>query len=437
MRHKKTLFALLLTTISLSLGACSLLPDFSRPDKSNAGHVHSADPGASWQYDEKGHWKDCYNKDGYKVDYESHSFETIKEIEPTYDSAGERVEVCSVCGYEKVTSIEALSEKATITVNFVGLEARNNDIYVYLDCSATNATGPYNHIRVAFGLASYGADGSASATNVTANDFVVGHLNPEASDYHVIDSANNISSDQKSFDFRFYYKITNVNLSKTGGSNKGYYVVYFGTKENYGSLRNGETIDDIRQSDTMYRYNYRNDSGGTGNTVTLVVEEKPLFKFEEVTVYQDANNVVWGRIGGPIKNGVTPEMIAQVTPFIRFQPMISYKHIELSPEVVDTHGTNYDFDQFKDGLWHYEIDGNKAYVHFLMDFMDGTNKYNMHLNVNESVSQDCVLDINGSYEKSFSFNNDNRIFTAHFDPTGKHVPDNLYGNFGFFVTQKN
>lgn len=43
-----------------------------------------------------------------------HQMETKSKIEPTYESDGEQIDVCSVCGYEVVTKIDMLVKETTI-----------------------------------------------------------------------------------------------------------------------------------------------------------------------------------------------------------------------------------------------------------------------------------------------------------------------------------
>ena len=444
MLHKKSIFSLLIISISLCLGACSLLPQVSNrrsqnksednSQKTSSKHVHSAAPNAEWQYNSTKHWKDCVENDGGKVDSANHEFEVTDEKEPTYQSNGIIEETCAVCGYVKTTTIPRYAGTYTITPNYVGLQKSSGDIYLYIDSTFTEVACPIEDISVAFGLIFFEAN-SSGPSGYSNRYFVVGNETPTDSDYVSINENNisNISSNRTSFDYRFLYKLSGASFKNQSGL-KGMYGIYFGSVNDYALLR--VEYDNIRQSDSTYRYNYRRDSGGTGSVTALVIEEKPLFSFEEVNVYQDNESRVWMRLGGPLKAGVSYSQLSE-SPFIRFQEMSSYKHLQYSPEFNNSTTNKYFTENNYEGeLWYYESVNNKAYIHILIDFMVASQKYNIHLNVKEGITQDCVLDVDGPYSQKFTFNNDSRIFTAHYDPTGPHEPDNIYGNFGFIVTSK-
>lgn len=441
MLHKKSIFGLLILSMSLCLGACSLLPQVSnrrsqKSDNANQNestkHVHSAAPDAEWQYNDTMHWKNCIENDGGKVDSAKHDFVVTDEKEPTYQSSGVIEKTCTICGYIKTTYTPRYSGTYTITPNYVGLEKVSNDIYLYIDSTVTEASCPIEDISVAFGLVFFEAN-SSGPSGYSNRYFVVGNETPLDDDFSGISNITNMSSGGSTFDFKFTYKLSNATFKNQSGL-KGMYGIYFGSVNDYALLR--VSYDNIRQSDSTYRYNYRRDSGGTGSVTALVIEEKPLFSFEEVNVYQDNESRVWMRLGGPLKAGVSYSQLSE-SPFIRFQEMSSYKHLQYSPEFNNSTSNNYFDENSYDGeLWYYESVNNKAYIHILIDFMVAGQKYNIHLNVKEGITQDCVLDVDGPYSQKFTFNNDSRIFTAHYDPTGPHEPDNIYGNFGFIVTSK-
>ena len=421
-RNRLTFCAFLLSP--LLIASCSLLPNI---DKSSKVHVHSANSDSPWFYDDNFHWKECAANDYAMVEVAPHSF-----IE-SETALGFKETVCDVCGYMKTVS----SNATTITVNHVDIEKNSsNEVVLSINCNAASESLSVRETRVAFGLAYYEPkDGSSNITLINDSSFVVGSFEPSISEFTLIQNITNISSDELSCEFSYEYVLSGKSFYDGTRSNKGIYAVFFGTQETYGKIRsdgNGGLIDAIRESDETYRYNFRDDNGGTNRYVALVIEEKPSFAFEEVSLFQDEYNQIWARIGGRKKSGVTLETLQSINPFIRFQSMTTYAFYPINAnydpnDAVVDNPLNVD-------MWYFEVKENKAYINIYVDFMKSGTKYNTHLNVTDFVSQDCVLDIEGTLEQEFRFNNDSRVFTAYFNPTGPHTPANIYGNFGFAVS---
>ena len=70
-------------------------------------HTHHAAENAPWVSDDTRHWQECEDGDGGKVGSKAHTFEVKADDPetkaPTCKEAGVKVEVCSVCGYRKVS----------------------------------------------------------------------------------------------------------------------------------------------------------------------------------------------------------------------------------------------------------------------------------------------------------------------------------------------
>ena len=105
---KRKILPMLALFASLALTSCG--GGNGGAKSSSTRHRHSAAPDATWKNDETTHWHDCIENDGGKADSASHSF-----VEKTDDPAakapsctetGTKVEVCSVCGYRKETTLE-------------------------------------------------------------------------------------------------------------------------------------------------------------------------------------------------------------------------------------------------------------------------------------------------------------------------------------------
>ncbi len=57
--------------------------------------------GTEWKHDETGHWNECMNNCGEKLNEAAHSYEWVVDKEATATEAGSKHEECTVCGYEK------------------------------------------------------------------------------------------------------------------------------------------------------------------------------------------------------------------------------------------------------------------------------------------------------------------------------------------------
>ena len=123
---KRKFFTTLALFFSLALTAC--------------GGAKSEEP-AKWESDKNNHWH--VNADGEVVDKAEHDLveDAAKSVAATCKEAGKKVEVCSVCGFKKETTVKKLDH------NFVADDSKPNkaatceeDGAEYLVCSACGET---------------------------------------------------------------------------------------------------------------------------------------------------------------------------------------------------------------------------------------------------------------------------------------------------------
>ena len=93
---KRKFFTTLALFVSLAITACG---------GGNKGQE------AKWESDKNGHWH--VNEAGEKVDTAKHTFEEDKtqSIAAKCEEGGKKVEVCSVCGFKKETTLSPLGHK--------------------------------------------------------------------------------------------------------------------------------------------------------------------------------------------------------------------------------------------------------------------------------------------------------------------------------------
>lgn len=91
---KRKFFTTLALFFSLALTACG-------------GGAKSEEP-AKWESDKNNHWH--VNADGEKIDSAKHTFEVdeAQSVAAKCEAEGKKVEVCSVCGFKKETTVKAL-----------------------------------------------------------------------------------------------------------------------------------------------------------------------------------------------------------------------------------------------------------------------------------------------------------------------------------------
>jgi hypothetical protein len=92
---------------------CSVCGYVDRQTISALSHTHTADT-SEWKKDAEGHWHDCVNNDGEKMDSTSHTYGgwTV-ETEASESQDGSQTRTCSVCGYVDRQTISALSHTHT------------------------------------------------------------------------------------------------------------------------------------------------------------------------------------------------------------------------------------------------------------------------------------------------------------------------------------
>ena len=103
MKYFKKIMAIGLSiSILSSLSSCAFLQG------QNQGHIHQAD--TEWYSNSKAHWHKCTGEDCTLVtDRAEHTFnDGVVTKQPTDTENGYMTYTCSVCGYEKNTSLNKL-----------------------------------------------------------------------------------------------------------------------------------------------------------------------------------------------------------------------------------------------------------------------------------------------------------------------------------------
>ena len=125
MKKRNILFGCLIATLSLALSACDFLPEnflptrkssseessqrvrpSRNPSSSNSEHVHKFS--TEWSYNNVAHWHDSVCGHSVKSDVGEHEFYSAVVKEPTCNTPGEQVEICTVCDYERRVPIPTI-----------------------------------------------------------------------------------------------------------------------------------------------------------------------------------------------------------------------------------------------------------------------------------------------------------------------------------------
>lgn len=117
MKKKNALLCCALVTMSLSLSACNFLPENfmqnfggnskqNNDESSELPHLHTFDL-KRWESDDTYHWHPCTCGHDLQGEKRAHTFgKPVVISEATCETSGEKIETCTVCGYEKHTYTE-------------------------------------------------------------------------------------------------------------------------------------------------------------------------------------------------------------------------------------------------------------------------------------------------------------------------------------------
>ena len=198
----------------------------------------------------------------------------------------------------------------------------------------------------------------------------------------------------------------------------GMYTITAGPKGRLVDI--GSTTNGISAKDGNYRYYFRHDEQ-VNDTNTLVVDALPPISFEEASIVK-IGDIMYAKVGGDVKEGVTQEVLDAYNSFVQFQ--------QVGGNWRNTRRT-------KDaGQYFYKVEGEKAYLYADVSFFAADTNYNTHINVTENSQADCKMDV--ALDAHFYYKNANGVLldiNVYANPqAASDDQSEFWGNLGFKVT---
>lgn len=207
-------------------------------------------------------------------------------------------------------------------------------------------------------------------------------------------------------------------LSDNSAVVPGMYIITAGIKGitvDVGSVTGG-----IPCKDGNNRYYLRHDEE-VDDTNTLVVDALPPISFEEASIVK-IGTVMYAKVGGPLKSGITQETLDAYDSFVQFQ--------QVGGRWTNTR-------RYKaDGQFYYKVEGEKAYLYADVSFFAADTNYNTHINVTENKQADCKMDV--ALDAHYTYSNANGVLldiNVYANPNAASDDQTeFWGNLGFKVT---
>ena len=209
------------------------------------------------------------------------------------------------------------------------------------------------------------------------------------------------------------------NLSEIQGMEAGIYVLNAGPK---GYIQDGGTVTSGKNAkDGNYRYYFRHDEQ-VNDVNALVVEPLPPISLEEASIVK-LDTIMYAKIGGTLKEGITQETLDAYDSFVQFQ--------QVGGRWTSTRRTK------ADGQYFYDIEGGKAYLYADINFFAAGTNYNTHLNVTENKQADAKMDV--AIDEHYYYKNGNGVLldiNVYANPNAASDDQSeFWGNLGFKVTE--
>lgn len=198
----------------------------------------------------------------------------------------------------------------------------------------------------------------------------------------------------------------------------GMYTIFAGIKNNLVDV--GSVTGGIPCKDGSFRYYLRHDEE-VNDTNTLVIDALPPISFEEASIVK-IGTVMYAKVGGPLKSGITQETLDAYDSFVQFQ--------QVGGRWTNTR-------RYKaDGQFYYKVEGEKAYLYADVSFFAADTNYNTHINVTENKQADCKMDV--ALDAHYTYSNANGVLldiNVYANPNAASDDQTeFWGNLGFKVT---
>lgn len=184
----------------------------------------------------------------------------------------------------------------------------------------------------------------------------------------------------------------------------------------------GSTTSGLNAKDGNFRYYLRHDEE-VNDTNTLVVDALPPISLEEATVIK-IGDVMYAKVGGALKSGITQETLDGYDSFVQFQ--------QVGGRWTNTRRTK------ADGQFYYQVEseGAKAYIYIDINFFAADTNYNTHLNITENKQADAKMDV--AIDQHYYYKNGSGVLldiNVYANPNAASDDSTeFWGNLGFKVT---
>ena len=287
-----------------------------------------------------------------------------------------------------------------LTVSSTDVAAREGK--AYLQISGTTKNIPQEDFKWAFALKHIGNESLDPL-----DTYIIGGETFADADYNI-----NVPI-QENGNYVFEYC-----LSDNSAIVPGMYTIFAGIKGNLVDV--GSVTGGIPCKDGSFRYYLRHDEE-VNDTNTLVIDALPPITFEEASIVK-IGTVMWAKVGGPLKSGITQETLDAYDSFVQFQ--------QVGGRWTNTR-------RYKaDGQFYYKVEGEKSYLYADVSFFAADTNYNTHINVTENKQADCKMDV--ALDSHYTYSNANGVLldiNVYANPNAASDDQTeFWGNLGFKVT---